>query len=264
MTEPTRPAVRVLGRGRMGSALADALDGAGWNVDLVPGRGAHVAAAARDVSLVMLCVPDGAVAEVAAEVSASPPGASATEPGAVIAHTAGALTLGVLAPHARRAGLHPLVSVPAGPGGAASLRGAWMALAGDPLIDSVAQALHGRTFRVADERRAAYHAAAAISANHLVALMGQAERVAASADVPAEAMLDLAAGALDQVRERGPVEALTGPVARGDWATVAAHLDALPPDERPAYEALARQALRLASPTLRAATDQGSAPPWRS
>lgn len=256
-----RATVRVLGRGRMGLALTAALGSAGWTVELLPGRGRHVAGSAEGISLLVLCVPDGAVAEVAAAVQ--PVGGNRSPELPVIAHAAGALTLDVLAPHQRRASLHPLVSVPTGARGADVLRGAWMALAGDPLIESVAEALGGQPFRVADEHRVAYHAAAAIAANHLVGLMGQVQRVAASAGVPPKAMADLAGGALNQVRRCGAADALTGPVARGDWATVAAHLNALPVDERRAYEAMALQALRLASPTLWAASNQGSAPPWR-
>ena len=139
-----------------------------------------------------------------------------------------------------------------------------MALAGDPLVEALASALGAQTFRVADEHRVAYHASAVIAANHLVALLGQAERVAGGAGVPTEAIMSLAEGALAGAARVGTAEALTGPVARGDWPTVAAHLAALASDERPAYEALARQALRLAWPTIRAATDEGSAPPWRS
>lgn len=269
MMKTPAPTVRVLGRGRMGTALTGALSAAGWSVEALPGRGPHVPGAAHGVSLLVLCVPDSAVAEVAAAVRPASGAALRTETGggtgaSVVAHTAGALTLEALAPHERRASLHPLVSVPAGPDGGAALRGAWMALAGDALIGSVAAALDGRAFRVADSDRVTYHAAAAVAANNLVALMGQVERLAASVGVPVEAMFELAAGALDQVRRRGAATALTGPVARGDWATVAAHLEVLPSDERAAYEALALQALRLAWPTLHAATNQGSAPPWRS
>lgn len=242
----------------MGSALTGALSAAGWEVELVPGRGPHVNGAADGVSLLVLCVPDATIVDVA--VAIEPDGAGGT----VVAHCAGALTLDVLAPHPRTASLHPLVAVPRGAAGPQALRGAWMALAGDPAVEAVAAALGARSFRVADEHRVAYHASAALAANHLVALLGQAQRVAGAAGVPAEAIMALAEGALAAVGSVGPAEALTGPIARGDWPTVAAHLDALPPDERVAYEALARQALRLAWPTIRAATDEGSAPPWRS
>jgi predicted short-subunit dehydrogenase-like oxidoreductase (DUF2520 family) len=100
-------------------------------------------------------------------------------------------------------------------------------------------------FEVEDENRAAYHAAASIAANHLVALMGQVQRVGFAAGVPFEAYLDLARAALDDVADLGPVAALTGPVARGDEATVRRHLKALPPAERKAYRAMADAARTL-------------------
>ena len=94
--------------------------------------------------------------------------------------------------------------------------------------------------------RARYHAAAAIAANHLVALLGQVERVAGPIGVPLDAYLDLARGAVDNVAALGPAAALTGPVARGDEATMARHRAALPPEEVAAYDAgvaLCRQLL---------------------
>jgi predicted short-subunit dehydrogenase-like oxidoreductase (DUF2520 family) len=98
---------------------------------------------------------------------------------------------------------------------------------------------------VDDADRAAYHAAATIASNHLVALLGQAERVAATAGVPLDAYMGLVRATVDNVAELGPRAALTGPVRRGDDATVARHLSALDPDERPAYEAMVDQARRL-------------------
>ena len=106
-------------------------------------------------------------------------------------------------------------------------------------------ALDGHRVVVDDEHRAAYHAAACIASNHLVALLGQVERVAATAGVPLAAYLDLVRQTVDNVAALGPVEALTGPVRRGDDATVARHLAALDPSERAAYEALADAARRL-------------------
>jgi predicted short-subunit dehydrogenase-like oxidoreductase (DUF2520 family) len=163
----------------------------------------------------------------------------------VVAHLAGSLGLDVLAPHPRRAALHPLVSLPDADRGADRLSGAWFAVAGDPLVQRAASDLGGRWFEVADHDRAAYHAAAAVASNHLVALMGQVERIAAGIGVPGEAYLLLAAASLQNVAELGAASALTGPVARGDWDTVARHLAAIDPAERPAYLALAAEARRL-------------------
>lgn len=195
-------------------------------------------AAAKDVDLLVLAVPDPAIAEVAASVAAVD--------GTVVAHLAGSLGLDVLAPHPRRAAIHPLVAMPSATVGARRLvEGAWFALAGDPLARRVVEDLGGRWFEVADDRRAAYHAAAVIASNHLVALLGQVERVAQLAGVPFEAYLDLVRATVDNVTELGPAEALTGPAARGDDETIQRHLDSLPSDEREAYEVLVRLARRL-------------------
>jgi predicted short-subunit dehydrogenase-like oxidoreductase (DUF2520 family) len=86
-----------------------------------------------------------------------------------------------------------------------------------------------------------------VAANHLVALAGQVERLAARVGVPTDAYWDLMAGALDNVRRLGAKAALTGPAARGDQATIERHLAALPADERPAYEIMSAEAARLVS-----------------
>ena len=106
--------------------------------------------------------------------------------------------------------------------------------------------LDGRLLDVEPGQRVAYHAAASMAANHLVALLAGVERVAATAGVPLAAYLDLVRQTVDQVDARGPADALTGPVARGDWPTVDRHLRALDPTEHPAYLALSREAARLA------------------
>jgi predicted short-subunit dehydrogenase-like oxidoreductase (DUF2520 family) len=172
--------------------------------------------------------------------------ASAVAPaaGCVVAHLAGALGLDVLEPHARRASIHPLRSLPTT---TSDVAGAWFAVAGDPLAAEVVADLDGRFVDVADGDRVAYHAAAVMASNHLVALLGAVERVAATAGVPLDAFLDLVRGTVDNVAVLGPAAALTGPVARGDWETVRRHVEALPADERPTYEALSAAALQLLS-----------------
>ncbi|HAS12216.1 MAG TPA: DUF2520 domain-containing protein [Acidimicrobiaceae bacterium] len=227
---------RIIGPGRAGGALATALSGAGWRVDGPLGRDHDPATATAGARVVLLAVPDGDVAGLAASLA----------PGdAVVAHVAGSLGLDVLAPHQRVASVHPLVSLPDADLGARRLAGAWFAVAGDPVAAEVVDALGGRSVAVADEDRTTYHAAAAVAANHLVALLGQVERLARQVGVPLEAYLDLARGAFDNVAEVGPAAALTGPVARGDRATVARHLAAIPEDERTIYAVLAEAAQRL-------------------
>jgi predicted short-subunit dehydrogenase-like oxidoreductase (DUF2520 family) len=229
--------VRIIGPGRAGTSLALALTNAGWDVAPMLKRGDPLAGAAQGIDLLVLATPDAAIRDVAGEI--------APVPETVVAHLSGSLGLDVLAPHERRAGLHPLVALPTPDVGAKRLVGAWFAVAGDPLIRRLAEAMYGRVFTVDDENRAAYHAAASIAANHLVALMGQVQRVGFAAGVPFEAYLDLARAALDDVANLGPVAALTGPVARGDEATVRRHLRALPPPERKAYRAMADAARTL-------------------
>lgn len=231
--------VRVIGPGRAGGALALALGRAGWTVHPPRRRGDDLADAAADVDLLVVATPDAAIRDVAASV--------APVEGSVVVHLAGSLGLEVLEPHPRRGALHPLVALPDAELGAARLQGAWFAVAGDPLVGEVVAALGGRTITVADEHRARYHAAACIASNHLVALLGQVERVAAAAGVPLEAYLDLVRATVENVAELGPAAALTGPAARGDELTIARHLDALDPDEHDAYEALAAAARRLAA-----------------
>ncbi len=230
--------VRIIGRGRAGGSIARALDGVA-TVELL-GRGDHRDAAV-EVDVLVLALPDGLIAPCAQEIA----------PGdAVIAHMSGATMLSALAPHRRVASLHPLVSMPDPVEGARRLRGAWMAIAGDPVIERLADALDGRTFRVDEEQRVIYHATAAIAANHLVALMAQVERLAEVTNVPVQAFWELAAGALDNVATSGAGPALTGPVARQDWQTVRRHVTALPEPERPLYLALAQQAAALAGRQL--------------
>jgi predicted short-subunit dehydrogenase-like oxidoreductase (DUF2520 family) len=231
--------IRIVGPGRAGTSLALALTRRGWKVAPMLGRTDDLAGAAGDVDLLVLATPDAAIAEVARAVE---PVAST-----VVAHLSGSLGATALAPHERRATLHPLVALPTPELGAKRLVGAWFAVSGDPLVRQVVEALYGRAFEVADDQRVAYHAAACIAANHLVALMGQVERVADQAGVPFRAYLDLARAALDDVEDLGPVDALTGPVARGDEATVRRHLRTLPRAERRAYRAMADAARTLAA-----------------
>lgn len=228
------PSLRIIGPGRAGQSLSRALAAAGWAVLPPLGRGDDLERAADGADLLVIATPDGAVAHVAGAVA--PSGTT------VVAHLAGSLGLDALAPHPRRAAIHPLRAIPTPD---TDLRGAWFAAAGDPLAWEVVAALEGRAVAVADDQRVLYHAAAVIASNHLVGLLGQVERVARAAGVPLAAYFDLVRGTVDNVARLGPAAALTGPVARGDWATVARHLAALDPLERPAYEALAAACARL-------------------
>ena len=234
--------VRVIGAGRAGRSFAKAIDDlVGWDMIDMRGRGVAIDDAAADVDLIVIATPDSVVADVAAAI----------RPGrAVVAHIAGSLGLDVLAPHDRRAALHPLMSLPDAEIGAERLTGGWFAVAGDPLVADLATALGGRTFEIADDDRALYHAAAAVASNHLVALLGHAQRLGASVGVPADALLVLALGSAENAVALGPAAALTGPAARGDEATLVAHREAIgrrAPRELAAYEAMLAEARRLAA-----------------
>ncbi len=238
----TARAVRIIGNGRAGGAMAAALTEVGWYLRPILGRSAtpaEVAGAADGVDLVLIATPDNAVARVSAAIE---PAATAA-----VAHLAGSLGLDAVAGHPRPAALHPLVALPdAAVGARRLLAGGWFAVAGDPIVRQVVADLGGRAFEVVDADRSAYHAAAVVASNHLVALLGQAERIASVAGVPFAAFMDLVRATVANVDELGPAAALTGPAARGDTETISRHLEAIGPDERAAYEALSVQARRLA------------------
>ncbi len=230
--------LRIIGPGRAGGAFATALDALGWTIEPPVGRDDHPAGAGHGVDLVLICTPDAAIAAVAAAIEPTD---------AVVAHVAGSLGLDVLAPHARRAAIHPLMSLPDAAVGAERLRGGgWFATAGDPIAAAIVASLGGHALEIADEDRAIYHATACVASNHVVALLGQVERLATGIGVPVEAYLALTRASVDNVERLGPAHALTGPAARGDDATIARHLRALPDDEAGLYRALVDEARRLA------------------
>jgi predicted short-subunit dehydrogenase-like oxidoreductase (DUF2520 family) len=190
------------------------------------------------VDVLVIATPDDAVAGVAASVT---PRAET-----VVVHLSGSLGLDALATHPRRAALHPLVPLPNATVGAARLAsGVTFAVSGDVVARTMARSLDGRVVEVADADRALYHAAACIAANHVVALLGQVERVAALSGLDLAAFLPLTRAAVDDVAALGPRQALTGPARRGDWDTLSRHLDALPARERAGYQAGAALATRL-------------------
>ncbi len=233
--------VRIIGPGRAGRSFAQALAAVGVKVSALLGRDDEIWEAGEGVDLVLLTVPDRAVPVVAGAIR---PVAST-----VVAHCSGVLGLDSLLPHAKVASLHPLVSLPDPHVGARRLRsGCYFATAGDDIACELVAALGGHSLTVAPQAWAAYHAAACVASNHLVALMGQVQRVAATAGVDLGAFLPLARGALEDVALMGPAAALTGPAARGDMATIESHRQALEPSELAGYEAGVALAQRLCGP----------------
>lgn len=220
--------VKVVGLGRVGSAINARLEERG------------LAARDGDADLVLLCVPDQAIAEVATRLP----------PGPWVGHVSGATPLSALAPHVRRFGLHPLQTFTRSRG-PEQLDGAWAAVTGEN-DDAVSRAtwlageLGLKPFRIDEERRALYHAGATIASNYLVTLHRVASQLVERAGAPSAALLPLMQRVIDNGFE------LTGPIARGDWRTVEAHLDAIRhdvPELEALYLALARQTGSAAHPT---------------
>ena len=209
---------RVVGAGRVGSAVAARLEERG--VEL------------RDdaAELVLLCVPDRAIAEVAASI----------EPGPWVAHVSGATPLAALDPHVRRFSVHPLQTI-VRRRGPEQLDGAYAAVTAETdearaLGFELARLLGLDPFELADAARPLYHAGAAFASGYLVTLHRIASALFEEAGAPPEALLPLMRRTIDNDFE------LTGPIARGDWATVDSHIRALResrPELEPVYVALA-------------------------
>jgi predicted short-subunit dehydrogenase-like oxidoreductase (DUF2520 family) len=214
----TADRVAVVGAGHVGVPLAAALRVAGLTVQGPLGRGEKPTAC----DAVVLCVPDAEISAAAGVVSGAAP---------LVGHTSGATPLAALEPaNAEAFGLHPLQTFAPGSGPEA-FKGAGAAVAGSTprALDFavfLAERLGMTPFEIDDEGRAAYHAAASIASNFLVTLQAAAETVAAGAGLePSEAralLMPLVRRTLENVAALDPESALTGPVARGDEATVAA------------------------------------------
>jgi predicted short-subunit dehydrogenase-like oxidoreductase (DUF2520 family) len=203
----------VIGAGRVGSAVAARL------------RERAVELTADDPQLVLLCVPDRAIAEVAAGVEAGP----------WVAHVSGATPLAALAPHERRFSLHPLQTFTTARG-PEQLDDAFAAVTAETEEAREAALWLARTlglqpFELADEHRVAYHAAAAIASNYLVTLRRAGGALLEAAGAPPEALDPLMRRTIENGFE------LTGPISRGDWQTVDAHVAAIR-ETRPELEAM--------------------------
>lgn len=203
---------------------------------------------------VFLSVPDLALPEIAAALAAH----GKAPPGCVAFHMSGAMGTDPLAPLLRRGygigSLHPLQTLADPVLGARQLVGVYFSVSGEPGALAVARRLvnllGGSTLAIPVARRPVYHAAAVFASNYLAGLMSAAGRLMAQAGVPEDEALDailpLARGGLENLERMGPVQALTGPISRGDVETVRLHLRSLEPRERALYSALGREILQLA------------------
>ena len=207
--------VNVIGSGRVGSAIGARL------------RERGVAVGENDPDIVLLCVPDTAISDTSRNV----------EPArAWLGHVSGATPLAALDPHDRRFSLHPLQTFDRS-GDPSQLDGAWAAISGETdealaVARELAETLGLQPFELADGDRTLYHAGAVFASNYLVTL----QRAAVRLGVPPEGLVPLMRGTIDHGFE------LTGPIARGDWATVEAHRQAIRaqrPELEQLYETLA-------------------------
>lgn len=197
--------------------------------DRLPTRTAGRDLAVGEAELVVLCVPDGAIAEVAAALPVGP----------WVAHTSGATGLAALAPHERRFSLHPLQTFTAelGP---EQFDGAWAAVTAETdeglaAARDLAGLLGLEPFELDDEDRPVYHAAAAFASSFLVTVHEVASELMEAAGAPPEALEPLMRRTMDNGFRH------TGPLVRGDWETIERHRQVLRerrPQLLPLYEAL--------------------------
>ncbi|MQL53282.1 DUF2520 domain-containing protein [Desulfofundulus thermobenzoicus] len=268
-----KPAVVVVGCGKVGSALALLLKERGYPVAAVAGRTpAPVRRLAEAVGcpacdypweatvqgdLVFITTPDREIAPVSAAIARK----GGFRPGQVVAHTSGAHPAGELQ-GVREAGalavsIHPLQSFADVAGARENLPGSYFALEGDegamPLARQVVADLQGHCFTIRAEDKPLYHAAACIASNYLVSLMHLATGLygcfGLSRREAFQALFPLVQGTINNIRRVGPVEALTGPVARGDVPTIQGHLPALERvgnEEEALYRMLGLYTIRVA------------------
>jgi predicted short-subunit dehydrogenase-like oxidoreductase (DUF2520 family) len=215
--------IHVIGHGRVGSAVAARLGERG------------IAVSSDAAELIILCVPDAAIAEVARTI----------EPGPWIAHVSGATPLAALDPHERRFSVHPLQTFTRARG-AEQLDGAWAAVSAETpeALDRglwLARTLGLEPFELDDSMRTLYHAGAAMASNYLVTLYRAAASLFEEAGAPPEALVPLMRRTIENGFE------LTGPISRGDWTTVDAHLAALQ-SRRPELEEMYRALAAVTAP----------------
>jgi predicted short-subunit dehydrogenase-like oxidoreductase (DUF2520 family) len=267
--------VALIGAGRVATALAVLLERGGYRVVAASGREAseervkrllpfaafyppgEAHLAARAATVVVLGVPDDSIAPLCSELA----GRVAFHRGQWALHLSGSVGLDALGPAhllgAEILALHPLQSFPSLEEGISRLPGSAVAVTaldeeGFVAGERLAWDVGGKPFRLADEAKPLYHAAAVFCSNYLVAVEGMAEhlfRLAGLSD-PVPMFAPLARTALDATLAQGPEAALTGPAVRGDAGTVRRNLEALArqaPEAVAPYIALARLAADLAA-----------------
>jgi predicted short-subunit dehydrogenase-like oxidoreductase (DUF2520 family) len=261
-------AIGLIGPGRAGVGLALALARAGYSVrlhgrnkkslpaplTLTVGDGGKPPPWLGETDVVILTVRDDAITPLATSLANS----RAISERHVVLHLSGVQGQEALGPLvASRAALgsfHPLQTIVEPELAAARLKGAWAAVEGMPRAveagERIAKDLGMRPFRIATKSKAIYHAGAVFASNYLVVVEAIAQRLlrhAGLSDADAWAALrPLVEGTFENLSRHEPREALTGPVVRGDTATIVRHLESLAVDDAKLYRALGRAALELA------------------
>jgi predicted short-subunit dehydrogenase-like oxidoreductase (DUF2520 family) len=247
-----KPTIAIIGPGRAGSALGRALHAAGYTIAAIGGRnpdnvrnladelGARACqspATTIDLAdLTILAVPDDVIMPLATDIVESLCSAA----GHAAVHLSGAQDRSALRPLAQQASLrtgvfHPLQTFRRGPEAVVNVAGTYFGIDADqPLRDQLSQLasdLHGHPFDLTGVDLALYHAAAVFAANYPITLLAEAIAVAAEAGLDPETarqgLTTLLAGAVNNLRDLKPADAITGPASRGDEGTIERHLEAL-------------------------------------
>ena len=253
---PGELAVGVIGAGRVGRALAIALERAGYRVKGIArrrpgGSFASTESLVESCDLIFLAVPESALEALASSLP--------WLAGQGVVHTSGAVGLELLRAVGERGahagGLHPLQAFPDGDPAPDRFSGITCGIEGPPalaaVLDAVATRVGARPLRLDGANRALYHASAVFASNFAIALLVAARRAWALAGLPEaaarESLLPLLTGAVENARELPLERALSGPISRGDTDTVSRHLAALGADPalRELYRALGSRLLEL-------------------
>ena len=286
-TKKTKPSVSIIGPGRLGQALAIALQSSGYTIDsLVASSATNARKAAERLTrlskpklskpvlalgkdrlsrlppsnVILITTPDDAIEEVVQSLVACIPGRPS---GSTVLHFSGALSSEILWPLIKVGfhvgSLHPLVSISEPRTGAEALHGAYYCLEGDRSAIQMARAivsdLKGRGFSIPRESKALYHAAAVMASGHLVALLDLATEMLASCGLnrtdARKVLMPLVESTINNLKTLGSEAALTGTFARGDLATAQRHVSALSNKELAealeVYKLLGLRSLQLAN-----------------
>jgi predicted short-subunit dehydrogenase-like oxidoreductase (DUF2520 family) len=279
-----KPSVSIVGAGRLGQALAIALRSSDYPVKaLVARRGAHARKAAALIQnreepilalsaddlhqlppsdLILITTPDDAIESTAKGLANS---RKHDRKGQTVLHTSGALSSDVLSSLAElgfhTGSLHPLVSINEPRAGSKALCGAFYCLEGDKsalqLAHMIVRDLKGTSFSIQAKDKALYHAAAVMASGHFVALFDLATEMLAACGMNQKSaqriLMPLVESTVNNLKDSGPDQALTGTFARGDLATVERHLEALSrkqfAEELKVYRLLGLRSIQLAGKT---------------